>query len=178
MRHSDLVLLGLLVDGPAHAYRLDQKIEQMHVRSWAKISQATVYRGLERLEEQGCLEARHERSGGAGGGRTIYRLTKEGEERLAELVVEALGSEEPIYTDRLVGAAFAAHALSEAERRERLEAAARRVEEAERRLAEAAEGRIAPLGEAIVDFHRRVSAAEARLLRRVRSLGAGGRGRA
>lgn len=170
MRHSDLVLLGLLADGPAHAYRLNRQIEQMRVRSWAKISQATVYRGLERLEEQGYLEAEEQRREGGGTSRTLYRVTETGEERLAELVTEALGSEEPPYSDRLVGAAFSTVALSKEERRERLSAAVDRRDEAERRLADTAQGPISPLGEAIVEFYRRVTAAESRLLRRVRSL--------
>lgn len=178
MRHSDLVLLGLLADGPAHGYRLNQQIERMRVRSWSKISQATVYRRLERLEEQGYLEAEEERREGGGASRTVYRVTATGEERLAELVVEALGSEEPPYSDRLVGAAFSTVALSGEKRRERLAAAAERLDDTERRLAERAEAPISPLGGAIVEFYRRVAEAEARLLRRVRSLGGeGGDGR-
>lgn len=177
MRHSDLILLGLLSDGPAHAYRLNRQIEEMRVRSWARISQATVYRRLERLEDKGYLEVEENRRDGAGASRTVYRVTETGEERLTELVAEALGSDDPPYSDRLVGAAFSTVALPEGERRERLTAAVERREEAERRLAETAEGPISSLGEAIVDFYRRVNAAEARLLRRVRSLDGEGDGR-
>lgn len=176
MRHSDLILLGLLADGPRHAYRLNRQIESMRVRSWAKISQATVYRGLDRLEEEGYLESEAEKEGSRPE-RTVYRLTGSGGERLRELVAEALSSGQPLYSDRLVGAAFSTVALSGDARGELLGGAIEAAEEKKRRLAESAEGRISPLGEAIVDFYRRVTDAEARLLRTVRSLDEGaGRG--
>lgn len=174
MRHSDLVLLGLLADGPRHGYQLNRQIEEMRIRSWARISQATVYRGLDRLEGDGCLETERERAGSRPE-RTVYRLTPAGKERLEKLVGEALSSEEPLYSDRLVGAAFSTVALSGDVRRELLESAVEEAEERKRRLPQASEDGTSALGEAIVDFYRRVTDAEARLLRAVRSLG-GSRG--
>lgn len=169
MRHSDLVLLGLLSDGPRHAYRLNRQIEKMRVRSWAKISQATVYRGLDRLKEAGYLEAEAEQDGG-GASRTVYRITGAGKERLGELVAEALSSDESPYSDRVVGAVFSTVALSAAYRRDLLEVAIEEAELKKRRLVERSEDPTSPLGRAIIDFYRRVMDAEARLLRTVRSL--------
>lgn len=178
MRHSDLVLLGLLADGAQHAYGLDQRIERMRIRSWARISSPTVYRRLNRLEEMGSLEAEREREGQLPE-RTVYRLTPAGEERLADLSAEALASGEPAYSDRLVGAVFSPVALTPEARRELLDAAVDEVEEKRRRLRESAreaEGEpISPVGAAIVDFYSRVAEAEARLLRTLRDLPSGGR---
>lgn len=169
MRHSDLVLLGLLADGPRHGYQLNRQIEAMRLRSWAKISQATVYRGLDRLEEKGYLESKRTREGGRPA-RTVYRLSAAGAERLQELVREALASEEPVYSDRVVGAGFSTVGLPPTERREALDEAVGRAEEQKRTLGSDREDGISPLGAAIVDFYRTVVEAEARLLRTVREL--------
>lgn len=175
MRHSDLILLGLLAEGPQHAYSLNQQIESMQVTAWARISQATVYRRLDRLEEEGFLGSEREREGSRPE-RTVYHLTPAGEERLEELVREALSSRDPPYSDRLVGGVFARAVLPGAEAREVLTEAIEEAGEKDRRLAGAAQRRISPVGEAIVEFYGRIVAAETELLRRLRSLAGQGRG--
>lgn len=167
MRHSDLVLLGLLAGGDRHGYELTREIEDMRLRWWAKISQATVYRGLKRLEDQGCLEAEPDREGNRPE-RTVYRLTPKGEERLEGLVREALASDEPVYSDRLVGAVFSVGALPPARRRQLLDGAVDALRKRERSLRDAREEGASPLGEAVVDFKLAVAEAEMELLRRLR----------
>ena len=164
MRHSDLVVLGLLAAGPQHGYELTNQLEAMQVRRWARISPATVYRRLDRLAERGLLEARTEREGDRPE-REVHELTEAGREALAELVERALRSEEPAYSDRVVGAVFSLAGLAPREREEALLASAER-REAE---ADALEGEIgagsSAAGEAVLRFYRRVARAEADLLR-------------
>lgn len=167
MRHSDLVLLGLLGDGPRHGYELTQEIEDMRVRTWARISPATVYRGLRRLEEQGRLEAETEREGRRPE-RTVYRLSSAGEDHLRRLVREALRSDQPTYSDRLVGAVFSTVALTLEERQDALDEAMGEIEESRLRLRRAREGGASPLGEAILGYYLKVVEAELELLEMVR----------
>lgn len=164
MRHSDLVVLGLLAAGPQHGYELTNQLEAMQVRRWARISPATVYRRLDRLAERGLLDVRTEREGDRPE-REVHELTGEGWRALGELVRKALRSGEPAYSDRIVGAVFALAGLPREEREEALRSAA------EGREAEAAslEGEIeagaSPAGEAVLRFYRTVARAEAELLR-------------
>lgn len=169
MRHSDLVVLGLLGAGPRHGYEITRRIENARIRSWAKISRATVYRALDRQEERGHLASETEREGDRPE-RTVYRLTPSGRERLRELVREALASEEPVYSDRLVGAAFARVALAEEEREETLPTALEDVRAREDRLRETARDAVSPLGKAILEFQAAVGRAERELLETIRTL--------
>lgn len=164
MRHSDLVVLGLLAAGPQHGYELTAQLEAMQVRRWARISPATVYRRLDRLAEEGRLETHTEREGDRPE-RRVHELTEEGWETLAELVRRALGSEEPAYSDRVVGGVFSLAGLPRPDRVEALRSAADgRDEEADSLESELGAGS-SPAGEAVLRFYRTVARAEAELLR-------------
>ena len=164
MRHSDLVVLGLLAAGPQHGYELTNQLEAMQVRRWARISPATVYRRLDRLAERGLLAVRTEREGDRPE-REVHELTAEGRETLAEQVEKALRSEEPAYSDRVVGAVFALAGLAPDEREEALLSAAERREAETDALAEEIEAGSSAAGEAVLRFYRTVARAEAELLR-------------
>lgn len=164
MRHSDLVVLGLLATGPQHGYELTNQLEAMQVRRWARISPATVYRRLDRLVEDDLLTSRTEREGDRPE-REVHALSEEGRGRLAELIREALGSETPVYSDRLVGAVFSLAGLPPAERDDLLaEAAIARGREADALEEELTAGS-SPAGEVVLRFYREVAEAEQRLLR-------------
>lgn len=166
MRHSDLVVLGLLAAGPQHGYELTRQLDAMRVRRWARISDPTVYRRLDRLREAGLLASRTEREGSRPE-REVFELTGAGREALEELVREALSSEASVYSDRLVGAVFSLAALPPEVRSVALaEAAERRGAEAAE-LAEELEGGSSPAGEAVLRFYRAVARAEEALLREI-----------
>ena len=78
--HLDLLLLAVLVDGPAHGYAL---IEALRRRSGGTfdLPEGTVYPALHRLERQGLLDSTW--SEDAGRKKRIYRLTPEGSRALA-----------------------------------------------------------------------------------------------
>ncbi len=164
MRHSDLVVLGLLATGPQHGYELTNQLEAMQMRRWARISPATVYRRLDRLVEDGLLTSRTEREGDRPE-REVHELTEEGRAALRELVREALASDTPVYSDRLVGAVFSLAGLPPGERNDLLERAA----EARARDAAALDRELdagsSPAGEAVLRFYGAVAEAERRLLR-------------
>lgn len=164
MRHSDLVVLGLLAAGPEHGYELTGQLEAMQVRRWARISPATVYRRLDRLVEEGLLTSRTEREGQRPE-REVHALTEEGREALAELVREALASEDPVYSDRVVGAVFSLAGLAPGVRNDLLEEAAAARGRDARALGEELVAGSSPAGEAVLHFYRAVAEAEQRLLR-------------
>ena len=59
----DIVLLGLIKELPRGAYDVSQVIQQRQLRSWIRISDASVYRNLRILAEQGFLDTRITREG-------------------------------------------------------------------------------------------------------------------
>src|SRR2546425_3169116 len=77
--HLDLLVLGVLADGPLHGYEL---IAEMRRRSGGAIDPAagTLYPALYRLEASGMLSSRLDDS--TGQRRRIYRLTPRGKEAL------------------------------------------------------------------------------------------------
>lgn len=105
--HSEVVLLALLFDGPAHAYELVQRVQAMEVEKWARVRESTLYASLLRLEGEGFVRGEAERGERAKSKRT-YTITAEGRNRLRELVSSGLNSPAPIYSDLLVAALFAA----------------------------------------------------------------------
>ena len=77
--HLDLVLLGVLADGPGHGYAV---ISALRERSSGVIDlqEGSVYPALHRLEDHGLLASNWEPVGGRR--RRIYHLTERGTEAL------------------------------------------------------------------------------------------------
>jgi DNA-binding PadR family transcriptional regulator len=105
MTKNDLVVLGLLKEQPMHGYQIKHQIELRKLDHWAHVSLASIYYTLNRLEEKGCISARHEKVGKTPE-RIVYRLTPKGEKRLARLVEKALVSDKIPEDDFSVGVAF------------------------------------------------------------------------
>jgi DNA-binding PadR family transcriptional regulator len=84
----DIVLLGLVKEQPRSAYEVSGVIRRRRLRSWIKISDASVYRNLRILAEQGYLGTRVTREG-AMPEKTIFELTEAGNEHLGRLIRDA-----------------------------------------------------------------------------------------
>jgi PadR family transcriptional regulator, regulatory protein PadR len=78
--HVDLLLLGVLDDGPAHGYGL---VETLRERSGGAfdLPEGTVYPSLYRLERRGLIASRWEPAGGRK--RRVYRLSAAGRKELS-----------------------------------------------------------------------------------------------
>jgi PadR family transcriptional regulator, regulatory protein PadR len=78
--HVDLLLLGVLDDGPAHGYGL---VETLRERSGGAfdLPEGTVYPSLYRLERRGLIASRWEPAGGRN--RRVYRLSAAGRKELS-----------------------------------------------------------------------------------------------
>ncbi len=81
----ELILLGLLKEGPKHGYELKKIIEE-EIRPLTNITLTSIYYTLEKLHKDGYLEYDTEREGGRPE-RRVYHLTKKGERRLQGLLI-------------------------------------------------------------------------------------------
>ena len=55
MAKNELVSLGLIYHQPMHAYAINAVIKEMNLEHWAKISPASIYNALSRLEKNGSV---------------------------------------------------------------------------------------------------------------------------
>ena len=57
MSSIDLVILGILMEGPRSAYDIQKDVEYHHFPRWTKISTPSVYKKVLQLKERGYLRA-------------------------------------------------------------------------------------------------------------------------
>lgn len=139
----------------------------MELERWAKVAESTLYSVLRRLEDRGLVDG-EKVAGDRGQSRTVHRLTDEGRARLQELVAEGLESPDPLYSDRLVSAVFAAAAGME----KGLEPAIDRVRDGRNDLRAARQREdLSPTGRVIVDFYLQVVTAQLDALESLREQG-------
>jgi DNA-binding PadR family transcriptional regulator len=89
MAKNELVALALIYHEPRHAYALNATIQDMNLEHWARISQASLYTCLNRLNRQGCVEVCTEKVGNMPE-RKIFSITPQGKQRYLQEVREAL----------------------------------------------------------------------------------------
>jgi DNA-binding PadR family transcriptional regulator len=94
---QDLVLLGLLQDGPLHGYELKKLVEE-RMSQVAHIAPGTLYYTLKKLEKQSLIGHAREREGNRPE-RQVYSITDDGRARFTELLREAVHTDErPAWT--------------------------------------------------------------------------------
>jgi DNA-binding PadR family transcriptional regulator len=84
MIQHELILLGLLKEGPKHGYEIKQRIRNI-LALFAGIDPKSVYYPLRVLEKKGLIEKRVMQSGKRPE-RMVYGLTPKGEARFSELL--------------------------------------------------------------------------------------------
>ena len=77
----DLMLLSVLDDGPAHGYRVIERLREQSGGAF-ELPEGTVYPALHRLERRGLLSSR--RSEDAPRRRRVYEVTEMGNGALAQ----------------------------------------------------------------------------------------------
>lgn len=168
MRHSEIVLLGLLREGRRYGYEIDQAIDSRDIRQWARIGTSTVYATLERLRKQGHVNVVTE-TVGSRPPRRVFSLSAKGRAQHKKLVEEALASPDPAHSDRIVGLVFG-HAMGSHSARRMLYGA---LAENERRSDEIKQIRPAPsdeIGRIVSDYLTAVTRAERKALQRTTEL--------
>ncbi len=87
---ADLVVLSLISERPMHGYELVKEYERQKVADWASVSRPHVYYALQKLAACGYIDAVDSSRKSHPRGKTVYRITREGEQALSA----ALSSEE------------------------------------------------------------------------------------
>lgn len=85
---QNLILLGILADGPLHGYEVRKAIEEK-LGPLIGIKTCSVYYSLDKLEKEGFLASRSARSGKRPK-KYIYKLTENGQRELKKLLVRNL----------------------------------------------------------------------------------------
>ncbi len=109
----EAVLLGLLAEGPAHGYDLNERLAGVFPLPESLPDVSTVYRVLGELESQGAV--RSSWAEGGGGGRKVYELTDAGDD-LLQFWIERF-EEEQAGVARFLGAVRKAVRSRQASRR-------------------------------------------------------------
>ena len=83
--NKEMALLGLLSEGPMHAYGIEKEIENRSMREWTEISMSSVYKLLNKLEEDALIgsEVRISSNNVA---QKVYGITDEGKAALREQI--------------------------------------------------------------------------------------------
>lgn len=107
--YRQMVLLGLLLERPMYGQQIREVIEQHHHLFAEAIKKPTIYYQLERLAQDGYLEARQEAVEAPGTGlaheewalreREVYHMTDKGRAYFATLLRQALSSAEAPLSD-------------------------------------------------------------------------------
>jgi DNA-binding PadR family transcriptional regulator len=131
----ELVVLGLLAEGPLHGYELFERIRARAMDRWAAVGRASVYQALRRLERDGHVAGRI-LPGTGGPDRRVSRLTRSGRERLRRGLEERLARSEPSSGEAVVALGFV-HLLEPAQARAALAARERAIRDRARAIAQA-----------------------------------------
>jgi DNA-binding PadR family transcriptional regulator len=89
MSSTELVILGLLERQSGHGWELLRTVRLQNMSEYIRVAPSALYKALARLEDQGYIEARSEREGRRPE-RQAYSITRSGEARLQQLLLEHL----------------------------------------------------------------------------------------
>lgn len=94
MAAIDLIVLGMLKQGPQSAYDIQKLVEFRNISRWVKISTPSIYKKVLQLEEKGYLRGQPVKEGKMAE-KTVYALTSAGEAEFRRLMLEL--SDQPIH---------------------------------------------------------------------------------
>jgi DNA-binding PadR family transcriptional regulator len=94
----EVVVLGLLAEGPVHGYDLIERARSRSMDLWAEVGKASIYQALHRLEARGLITGKAQ-EGSDGPDRRVYRVTGSGRRRLRAGLAERFGEPSPYATD-------------------------------------------------------------------------------
>ena len=101
---QQLILLGVLLGGKTHGYRLNEYVTHT-MGLFADIKKSTVYYTLEKLERDGYVEHETEREGKRPE-RSVYEITENGKSYFLQLLRDNLGEFKRTYFADDIGVAF------------------------------------------------------------------------
>lgn len=116
----ELVVLGLLSEGPMHGYDILERFRKRSMGFWVEIGKASVYQALARLERKGQLSGK-ERVGAGGPDRREFRITRRGKAHLDAGLAERFEALTPYETEAATALGFV-HLVPAADSRAAVEA--------------------------------------------------------
>ena len=102
--NRQLLLLGVLLDGKMHGYKLNEYVEHT-MGLYTDLKKPTVYYVLEKLEKDGYVQQKTEREGKRPE-RRVYQITDEGRTYFLGLLRQHLSGYERTYYSDDIGIAF------------------------------------------------------------------------
>ncbi|TWH56996.1 putative transcriptional regulators [Desulfitobacterium sp. LBE] len=93
MSPVECMVLGLLYQGCKYGHEIDKVVTERHMRIWSKLTRASMYQALTRIEEKGWAKTTVEKDGNFPE-RKMYMLTDTGEKALKAMLHEGLASSE------------------------------------------------------------------------------------
>jgi DNA-binding PadR family transcriptional regulator len=102
-----IAVLSLLSREPMHPYEMRQRIRVQHIDRVMKVTQGTLYSTVERLAGTGLITPVETSREGRRPERTVYAITDEGRDQLADALREALHRPSPEYHRLAMALSFA-----------------------------------------------------------------------
>ena len=94
----DLVILGMVLEGPRSAYDLQKDVEYHHFSRWTQISVPSVYRKVLELQKKGYLQSRSVK-GERFSDKTVYAITDTGRKYFHEEMAACASRGAPLLLD-------------------------------------------------------------------------------
>jgi DNA-binding PadR family transcriptional regulator len=85
MATIDLIVLGMIKNGPVSAYDIQKAVEYRHISQWVKISTPSVYKKVIQLEEKQLITRTLVKDGNMAE-KALYSLTAAGEKEFSKLM--------------------------------------------------------------------------------------------
>lgn len=103
------VVLSLLVEHPMHPYEVTYHFRQRHIEDSVKARTGSLYHSFEQLQRKGFIEPAEVERAGRRPERTVYRITEEGRNALADTVSRLVRDPVNEYTRFEAGLVTIAH---------------------------------------------------------------------
>ncbi|MCA1669537.1 MAG: PadR family transcriptional regulator [Thermomicrobia bacterium] len=107
MSAARLLILGVLqFKSPAHGYEIRRELESWHAEQWAHIAYGSIYFALNKMAEEGLVEAVSTDQVGKRPARTRYTLTEDGKGEFQRLLRDYWWDRKPLIDPFQVALSF------------------------------------------------------------------------
>jgi DNA-binding PadR family transcriptional regulator len=96
MTNAELAILSLVAEKPRHGYQIEQVIEERGMREWTEVGFSSIYYLLKKLGDQDLIEGKLEETD-RGPARKVYSITRTGQVKLQEGLIQALSTPRRCY---------------------------------------------------------------------------------
>src|SRR5579885_3635134 len=110
MSATRLLILGVIrFKQPTHGYEVRRELETWRAEQWAHIAYGSIYFALNKMAEEGLVEAVGTDQIGKRPARTLYTITEDGKEEFQRLLSDYWWDRKPLIDPFQVALAFMNH---------------------------------------------------------------------